>query len=184
MLSRPIAFLTFDLKTQNKMALSADFLRQARELATRRGRPSQINLRRSTSAAYYALFHLLIGEVVERMVPATPPSLRARVSRSLQHGELKEACIDFRKPSPPQKLRPLLGAPISVDLCAFAEIFVDLQDQRHVADYDTDLKLSLPAVMSSVVKAEAAFSHWRAIRSTTEANVFLAALVFGKRWNR
>ena len=92
--------------------------------------------------------------------------------------------MDFRRPSPPQKLQLLLGTRISPDLCALAEIFVDLQDQRHAADYDTALKLSQPAVMSSVVKAEAAFSHWRSIRLTTEANVFLTALVFSKRWNR
>jgi uncharacterized protein (UPF0332 family) len=166
------------------MALAADFLRQARELATRRGRPSQINLRRSTSAAYYALFHLLVAEVVERMVPARPAALRARAARSLQHSELKEACMDFRNPSAPQRLQSLLGASISSDLRTFADTFLDLQEQRHLADYDTTLKLSQTAVKSAVVKAEAAFARWKTIRSTDEANVFLAALVFGKRWNR
>ena len=92
--------------------------------------------------------------------------------------------MDFRNPSAPQRLQSLLGASISSDLRTFADTFLDLQEQRHLADYDTTLKLSQTAVKSSVVKAEAAFSHWRAIRSTTEANVFLAALVFGKRWNR
>lgn len=45
------------------MPLSADSLEQAHHLATReKQKPKQASLRRTVSAAYYALFHLLCGE--------------------------------------------------------------------------------------------------------------------------
>jgi hypothetical protein len=166
------------------MALSDEFLKQSRALARRRGRPSQINLRRATSAAYYALFHLLIGEAVELMVPAQPSLLRARASRAFQHGEVKEVCINFQNVSPPKKLGALLGPQVSKELQSIAKTFLELQEERHNADYDIALKLSQSAVLSSVANAEAAFEQWRLIRVTEEANVFLTALIFGKRWDR
>ena len=44
------------------MTLASDLLAQAKHLAGReRGRPRQASLRRAASAAYYALFHLLLG---------------------------------------------------------------------------------------------------------------------------
>jgi hypothetical protein len=166
------------------MALSTDFLRQARELATRHGRPSQINLRRSTSAAYYAVFHLLIEEVVERMVPSQPVLLRARASRAMQHGEMKQVCNALRSSSPPKNLQAILPSPLSPELQAIAKAFVGLQEKRHAADYDSSTSFSQTAVPKTVLQAEAVFRMWRKIRTTDEANVFLAALALGARWNR
>jgi uncharacterized protein (UPF0332 family) len=164
------------------MPLPVDLMRHARELATRRGRPSQVNLRRATSAAYYALFHLFVNEVIERMVPSEPPILRLRAARAVQHGEIKQVCIDFR--NPPKKLQPLLGQQVSSELRVIAKIFIDLQDDRHTADYDVSVHLSQSAVLNSVTNAETAFDLWKRLRLTSEANIFLAAIVFGKRWDR
>ena len=50
------------------MSLQQDLLRQARDLATKEPRrPSQASLRRAVSAAYYALFHLLVDEAIGRL---------------------------------------------------------------------------------------------------------------------
>ena len=50
------------------MSLQQDLLRQARHLATKEPRrPSQASLRRAVSAAYYALFHLLVDEAIGRL---------------------------------------------------------------------------------------------------------------------
>jgi uncharacterized protein (UPF0332 family) len=164
------------------MSLPHDLLGHARELATRRGRPSQVNLRRATSSAYYALFHLLVAELIERIVPSEPSNLRLRVARAVQHGEIKQVCIDFR--NPPKKLQPLLGQQVSPELRLIAKIFIDLQNDRHAADYDVALHLSQSAVLNSVANAETAFALWRQLRTTGEANTFLAAIAFGKRWDR
>ena len=49
------------------MGLAEDLLRQADHLAAyERLNPSQASLRRAVSTAYYALFHLLIGEAALR----------------------------------------------------------------------------------------------------------------------
>ena len=47
------------------MAYPEDLLEQANHLARREPkRPKQASLRRAVSTAYYALFHLLIGQAV------------------------------------------------------------------------------------------------------------------------
>jgi hypothetical protein len=165
------------------MALCDEFLKQSRALARRRGRPSQINLRRATSAAYYAVFHLLIKEAVESMIPAQPPGLRAKASRALPHADLKAVCKGFQGLQH-DRLATLLGGPIPPELRRISKTFVDLQEERHAADYDINLKLSQSAVLSSVANAENVFADWQLIRHTDQAKVFLAALVFGKGWNR
>jgi hypothetical protein len=97
---------------------------------------------------------------------------------------MKEICIAFKAAGSPKKLVPLLGPAVSTELRSVAETFVDLQDERHAADYDISLVLSQSAALSSVANAESAFQSWRAISATEEANVFLAALIFGRRWDR
>lgn len=168
------------------MTLAGQFLRQARSLSRTAGpgRPQQINLRRSISAAYYAVFHLLINCAVESSVPAVPNGLRARAARALQHGELKNMCRDFSGANPPKVLATVLPVTLSGDLRTIAKNFTDLQEARHAADYDTSLKLSQTDALAAVQQAEQAFQCWQTIQGTDEANVFLSALVFGARWNR
>lgn len=166
------------------MALCDDFLKQARALSQRRGRPSQINLRRATSAAYYAVFHLLIQEASASAVPAQPAALRAKAPRSMQHGELREICRQFQDASRGHKLASSLGVAVPPELRILAKTFVDPQDERHAADYDVTLQLSQSAALSSVSNAEAAFRQWATIKGTDAGNVFLAALIVGKRWDR
>lgn len=70
------------------MNLHNELLRQARHLATKEPRrPLQASLRRAVSAAYYALFHLLVDDAVRRMVTALQPELElvAATFVDLQH---------------------------------------------------------------------------------------------------
>ena len=56
------------------MSLADDLLSQANRLAAAStGRPRQADLRRAVSASYYALFHLLIGDAVQRLNPQPAP---------------------------------------------------------------------------------------------------------------
>lgn len=56
----------------NEMSLHTDLLKQATILATREPRrPFQASLRRAASAAYYALFHLLVEEGTRLMLSGT-----------------------------------------------------------------------------------------------------------------
>src|SRR4051812_38005464 len=49
--------------------------------------PAEANLRRGVSTAYYALYHLLVGEAMTRIV--ADPALRPRVARSFDHTKMK-----------------------------------------------------------------------------------------------
>ena len=76
------------------MSLHGDLLTQARFLVRREPRrPRQASLRRAVSAAYYALFHLLIHEATRMMVSGSSlGSLRTLVARAFAHATMNEAC--------------------------------------------------------------------------------------------
>ncbi|HZL29219.1 MAG TPA: hypothetical protein VFC39_22025 [Acidobacteriaceae bacterium] len=167
------------------MALADDLLAQAGTLATLDdGIPSQANLRRAISSAYYALFHLFIAEAVDRLLPAEPPGLRERASRAFSHGEMKQVCIRFLAKRIVEDFAPLLRVSTSPELLFIARTFVNLQEQRHLADYDVGIFLLRAETLLSIDKARRAFTNWKLIRETDEATVFLAALIFAKRWDR
>jgi hypothetical protein len=171
-------------RTRSNMRLAEEFLSHAGTLVHRPGRPRQINLRRSISAAYYSVFHLLTAEAVDRLVPSSPAYLRPQATRSLQHGEMKEICADLLKPSLPLKLRLAFPVAITPELRSLCDAFVKLQDGRHSADYDSAWRLSQSDALRTLASAQAAFRNWQTICNTDEANAFLTALVFAKRWNR
>lgn len=167
------------------MALADDLLAQAHTLATLdRGIPSQANLRRAISSAYYALFHLLVAAAVERLLPAAPPGLRERASRAFSHGEMKQTCYRFLTKRIVEDLAPLLHTGVSPEVLSIAETFVKLQEQRHLADYDVGISFTRADTLASVVETRRVFADWKLIRETNEATVFLAAILFGKRWDR
>lgn len=83
------------------MSLARDLLEQAQHLSRReRGRPRQASLRRAISAAYYALFHLLIQEATGSLVAR--PELRPRFARAFDHGDMRSASRGFVNPQPNQ----------------------------------------------------------------------------------
>jgi hypothetical protein len=158
-------------------------IEQARHLATReRGKPRQVSLRRAISAAYYALFHLLVNEGAARLVPNSPARLRMQVCRAFSHKDMRSACQEIARPS--RLLLPLIVPPLEADLITVAEIFVELQVQRHFVDYDLSKSFSRIEVLRIIAKANSAISAWTDVRSAPNANVFLAALLFNNRWNK
>lgn len=111
-------------------------------LKTGNGKPTQSNLRRAHSTAYYALFHclardcadtLLGGEGAQRSRPAWRQAYRA-----LEHGTAKAACKN--------KLMEKFSKPIA----DFANLFHTMQVKRHGADYDPHIRLSKSEVMFDV----------------------------------
>jgi hypothetical protein len=165
------------------MPLAVELLAQAHIIATvDPGIPSQANLRRATSAAYYAVFHLLISEAVATLVPAQPRGLRDKVSRSFSHNEMQKICLAVVKSNLFEKFDILFSSGISNDLRIVAERFSVLQQVRHEADYDVGKVFTRSVTLTHVDDAESAFASWAVIRQTEEAMVFLTALAFGARW--
>ena len=112
------------------------------------------------------------------------PGLRARTGRALQHGEMKEVCSWCGKAYPPDRLKALLPTPIHEDLRLLAETFVELQRRRHEADYDPEAAFVQSDIMKLLESIDEAFACWKRTAYTPEAEVFLVALAFGKRWDR
>lgn len=170
------------------MALPRDLLDQANHLARREPRrPKQASLRRAISTAYYAIFHLLIDEVARLLAPPQPALLRPRFQRALTHTEMKTVCQQFAKGKKAELgggTKELASDPIEPALVNLAAAFVDLQEARHQADYDTARTFIRLDVLSKISSAQQAFSDWRTVKNRPNATIFLTALLLQSRWNK
>jgi len=165
------------------MPLANDLLWQAEHLANiDAGRPKQANLRRAVSAAYYALFHLLIADCAQRVSPKLPRNLAPRIARAFAHSEMKQARRAISEGHKSAILEDLQPAGFSPELRFVAAQFVRLQDERHRADYDLSMTYTRLQVLDVIHLAQNTFDAWAGLRSSEEANVFLAALLFANRW--
>jgi uncharacterized protein (UPF0332 family) len=172
-------------------------LEQARQLATReKKRPLQVSLRRAVSAAYYALFHLLVREASRSLARGADKRLRLLLPRAFMHEEMASACKTFAAsgtmPAMIASIYP--GLVIPPEIASVAQAFVDLQKARHDADYATHRLWTRTMALSEVERAEQAFSNWEKVQSRSKktgpvptpavaeaARLFLAWLVFQKK---
>jgi hypothetical protein len=160
------------------MSYCEELLGQAKHLATREpGTPKQVSLRRSISAAYYALFHFLVDEGAKMLVD--DEGLRALVQRCFNHNEMKDACRALL-----QKRLPHSFGEAPPDLARVAEAFIELQEKRHSAEYDLTEPFLRTQALELIVQAENAIAVWQTIRHLPITKAFLASFIFGKRWNR
>ena len=156
------------------MAYHDDLLEQALDLIHKDPRrPKQASLRRAVSTAYYALFHLLISEAVANWKRA---SLRSELARSFEHGAMKSASNRAQ-----QSTFPAQSAGAVADLRYVARTFVQLQEKRHVADYDSATFWMKTEALQQVVWTQEAFVRWRRIRSEDIAQEYLLSLLVKKR---
>ena len=166
-------------------SLAEQLLAQSRHLAEQDPRkPVQANLRRSVSAAYYALFHLLASESARRIggSAAREKPLRQSLARVFQHRQMKEVCKwftggagalpDYLKTLPQLKT-------VSAQLQLVAKAFVELQEKRHLADYSVATPFVRTDAIQLVSLAEAAFANWKNTRKSGAAEVFLLLLLLG-----
>ena len=116
------------------MGVAQELLLQARYLTAYGGaEPSQVWLRRSVSTAYYALFHLLVEDAALRWQGASAAA-GAGLQRALSHSSMKNASALFK--------RALwadwhgTAQPVPLPLRNLAELFAELPEKRHAADYD------------------------------------------------
>ncbi len=162
------------------MALHDDLLAQADGLAhAEEKKPKQASLRRAVSAAYYALFHLLIDESTRFLVAGRQrDALRRQLGRSFDHGHMKKTAQAFVSPSPGNNAwRAVLGGGPSAALVDVASAFALLQEARHEADYDLARVFTRVEVKALVARAGAAFKSWPAVAGTEEGDAFLVALL-------
>ena len=136
-----------------------------------------IRLRRAISAAYYALFHHLTHAAAALLAPNVDRQTNFRVQRWFEHAELKRVCAKFLQAKLDQPLRSLLGESASEDMQIVAQSFIQLQAERHNADYDLGYRLEEEDAIQLLSTATEAFASWDRIATSAEANIFILSLL-------
>ena len=125
-----------------------NMLDASRELAyIDKRKPRQVNLRRATSTAYYALFHCLAQNCADALAGRSYSNRNTRAwnqaYRALQHGDARKRC----------QRKGIIGR-FSQDIQDFAEVFCEMQAQRHQADYDPHVTLHRSEVVGDIDRVE------------------------------
>jgi uncharacterized protein (UPF0332 family) len=168
------------------MKFAHDLLVQARFLVTKEPKkPKQTTLRRAVSTAYYGLFHLLIEEASLRFLTGQDKAARVAFQRMFTHTEMKEAAQGFKDSNPKSIFKNLLvNKTVSADLRLIAQVFVEMQQARHEADYARSKIFSCQSALDFVDQTEIAFKIWSRVRSSSEAGIFLLALMSYQRLSK
>ena len=149
------------------MAFPDDLLEQAYDLANKETtNPKQASLRRAVSTAYYALFHLLIDEAVSKWAVERQRSVLAR---TFEHAKMKAVCNERIQTAQS-------GSIVLPELLVVARNFIQLQQHRHIADYDNSKKWSRVEVIDVLTLASDAFLAWQAVRMEDAAQDYLLQL--------
>jgi hypothetical protein len=165
------------------MRLPEGLLEQAQHLVKREPkRPKQASLRRAISTAYYALFHLLISEAVLNWRRAED---RAELARMFEHTHMRSICTNKRdelnKGFKKKAGRPNQEEAVKRNLHRVVNTFVQMHEQRELADYDYSSNWTRTDVLPKVEGVAAAFKGWKAIRNEDIAQAFLFTLLYKKR---
>ncbi len=155
------------------MAYHDDLLKQAFDLVEKDyANPTQADLRRAVSSAYYAVFHLLVRETTQHW---SRDSSRDALGRMFEHSLMKKASgrISDLKHFPFGGEDPVVVG----SLRTVGEFFVELQDRRHVADYDNGkLWWTYSEALREVTTEAESFSAWQSIKHEKIAQDYLVSL--------
>ena len=159
------------------MAYHDELLQQAKELVHKSpNNPTQADLRRSVSSAYYGLFHLLIFEACLNW---SNDISRPGLARMFDHGVMKKVS---KKTTDASKMPYAAEDPVIVDkLRSFAGLFVQLQEQRHEADYNIKDGWTLTQALKEMLAANRAFVIWHEIHTEKISQDYLVSLLIRPR---
>lgn len=142
-------------------------------VSSNRNRPSQVNLRRATSAAYYAMFHCAARCCANSFIggngSARSNSAWKEVYRSLDHNGLKTACKNTH-----------ILQRFSTDIQDFASLIITMQGKRHEADYDPFSRFLKSAVEADVKMVRTAIEKFET-QPLKDKRAFCAHILFKKR---
>lgn len=159
------------------MAYHNELLEQAFELVHKSpANPRQADLRRAVSAAYYAVFHLLISETIAHW---SLDGSRNALGRMFEHSVMKRVSAKITD----SKLFPFTGGdPAAVEnLKTVAQAFGQLQDKRKSADYDNSKIWDYTEALGEVTVASDAFATWQSIKHEKIAQDYLVSLLIKPR---
>ncbi len=158
-----------------------DLLEQAEQLASLDPkRPHQANLRRAISSAYYAVFHALVQEACTTQIGTQHDQAGYRhvLGREYAHSTMKQACVAFRGGTLKASVRKGLPASFRIhsEIQGVAKIFFELQEKRHLADYDLTERFRRSEVQTLIRNARQGISAFTQLPSSNEKKFFLACL--------
>lgn len=161
---------------------SAELLDAAKLLvdAPRTTPPSDGQLRRAISTAYYALFHKVLDAAATRFMGTgnrDQPGF-ALLYRGFNHARMKAVCkgVDVARLSPTYA-RQLGVAQVSQDMRDFANVLITLQEARHSADYDPHWAVAHTDAIGLVDQAELGMQAFDRAAPTEQADVLALMLV-------
>lgn len=133
--------------------------------------PSEADLRRAISTAYYAVFHTLAASNAELIAgqPQSNVSSYAweRVYRRLDHGRAQN------------NLRAVLNL-LSPPGAFFARTFIELQGMRREADYDPNFSITRTRTLNTIAEAETAIRNFAQL-TQEERRLLVAQSMFDRR---
>jgi hypothetical protein len=101
--------------------------------------------------------------------------------RSVDHKSLRLICENVAKPTLPAKYAPYEPkGGFGADLTAVATAVVELQEKRHLADYDPLFRVTMSDALLSIATGRRALQRFRGA-SPVPRNVFLSLIVFSPR---
>ena len=159
--------------------LPEELLEQAKFLLTLP--PNQANLRRAISAAYYALFHLLVRATVLKW---SEPLHQARIARIFEHERMKKvsgAAVKSMGTVVDPGDSNSIEAISRTELTKVAQAFIILQQARHDADYNLEKPLDPGDAITEVNRANSAFVSWERTRNSAVAKEYLFSLLFKEK---
>lgn len=147
----------------------AELLQIAFELANREtGHPRYVSRSRAVSTAYYALFHALAEFCARQLVGAWRPWKPFRhVYRSLDHVSARKVFEGLRR-----------SGEFSDDAVTAGEIFRQLQELRHAADYDPGYRVSRGETLGLIERVRQAIDLINGLEP--EERKLLAARLIGR----
>jgi uncharacterized protein (UPF0332 family) len=143
-------------------------------------KPKQANLRRAISSAYYAVFHLLVDEACRAQIGAQhhQAPFRRVLGRAFAHGVMKDACKSFGGGALKKGVAKGLpvGFTIPSEIREIAGTFVDLQENRHLADYDLTERFKRSEVLMLIADLRQESQNFKNLAPSNEKRFFLACL--------
>ena len=130
--------------------------------------PTSAAIRRAISTAYYAAFHALAASNADVLVGQAHDQLTAdawiRTYRGLNHSQAKTQLQRHH-------------TSLSTDAQIFADLFCDLQNERHNADYNPRALFTPQAAFTWLSKAEAAITDFLLTAQSERAVVAILTLI-------
>ena len=165
------------------MPQPSELLDTAKLLASaRNGVPTNADLRRCISTAYYSVFHSVLTAGADRFFGV---GNRDEVGyrflyRAYDHGRMRKGCEQVAKPKLDISEQERFGRIVfHADLRDFAQAFKRLQASRERADYDPRADYTIAEALAAIEDAERAIASFAAAPDDERSD--LLALMLGGR---